>query len=262
MAAHAQSNVFWISYEPAEHERFADVIDLLDKVVPGKPGLWAGEVLRNGRRAVDAILCLATRLRVSHVCGQTKWKRKGAKGRVGDAKWPAAREPACSFLTKWADAMSRQCRSERTGSRDQVFHVLDRYHEKERHRMKALRVSRKKRSEEERRLEKRVEDLPPPVSAGLVGTPQDEVSGLFCIPHDFTDVDFGLLAEGPCSSASVPSLSVGLALADSGMAPCDDFPWNLDLSGDWSKDMDFNMGVDFDADLDWNTVMPVYECDV
>ncbi|KJZ70044.1 hypothetical protein HIM_10572 [Hirsutella minnesotensis 3608] len=297
MAAHAQSNVFWLSYEPAEEECFRDVLDVVEKVFPN-PGLLAGEVIRDGRRAIDAVVCTPTRVRVSGALGASKWQRKGARGRVCDAKWPAPKETVCSFLTRWADAMSAQRPREKAGSRDQLFRVMDRYHDKARKRMHARRVSGKSSPRRCRRCQR--SDNVTATKADAVASPVPRmgvqvgngISSLVWSAHSFAGLEPLPCWYSPTQSAL--ELKTALSFNDSSQEANDFYPigldsaanppltdfsmmpelcgipsWdqascdlNWDWNGDWSEGMDFNMGVDLGANWDWNTVMPVYECDV
>ncbi|KAM4060312.1 hypothetical protein HRG_014229 [Hirsutella rhossiliensis] len=80
MAALARSQVFWVSYQPAAEESFDDVLELVDNVT-----------------RVDVVICTPRRQRVGSVCNAAKWKRKGARGDIHDAKWPETGQTPHSF---------------------------------------------------------------------------------------------------------------------------------------------------------------------
>ena len=119
MAALAQSNVFWLSYAPASQETATEFVHTLSRVLPGKAAFFGAEDDCNGQSRFEVVICTPTRQRVSTIVGELKWKRRGARGRVCNAKWPAPGETARSFLHRWADATSK--RGGRFGSQRQVF---------------------------------------------------------------------------------------------------------------------------------------------
>lgn len=198
MASEASSHAlaFWLSYSPAEQESFEDVLDLLHNVVRGKPGFFAGETVRDGQTVVDMVVCTPTRQRVDGVCGDSKWKRKGAKGRVCDARWPAPRQPVDVFLRKWAGAMTAAW-NKTAGSREDLFRVANRFRKKDAGRKRDVRSRRKRLCSE--------------ATAGVSTSSVEEAQGLsletpvqvdgvdptlVCQPGDFAGIDFG--PPAPC----------------------------------------------------------------
>lgn len=207
--ATTQTNVFWVSYAPAEQESFRDFLNLLDKVASGdsrkslkKHGVFAGEVVRGGRRCVDAVLCSSVRVPVSAIVSSTKWKRKGAKGSLVDAKWPASGEGPQVFMEKWANAMRAASLERFSGSEIELHRRLEEYRHRERNRV------RKARDKKGRRRPDRCRERSPLLPCVPPTSPESEVSATVVDPvvvpsdgpvNEFTGIDFTLPVEGLCT---------------------------------------------------------------
>jgi hypothetical protein len=104
----ADRNAFWVSYEPAEGETVKDFKGFLKRVFPGRKGFWGVETTRDGHRVFDFLLCLQSRTRVESVCGQNKWARKGARGRLVGLQWPKEGVTCSAFVALWATRLRRR----------------------------------------------------------------------------------------------------------------------------------------------------------
>ncbi|KID80903.1 hypothetical protein MGU_11683 [Metarhizium guizhouense ARSEF 977] len=292
--ATAQSNVFWVSYAPAEQESFEDILNLVDKVLSGdswksskKHGFFAGEVLRGGRRCVDAVLCSSLRMPASAIVSATKWKRKGAKGSLADAKWPVSGEGPKVFLEKWANAMRAASLKRFSGSEIELVRILEEYRLGHRDRMRRLRDRKGRKRPDRCREPSPLLPCVPPTS------PESEVSATAIDPvvvpsdgpvNEFTGIDSTLLVEGLCAlflgshvtevklselfeadfvlvaDEVLPSripFNAEVALVDLGLSVDNDFSLDLrcDLGCNWSYDAAANgefmpqFGADIALDL-------------
>lgn len=107
-----------------------DVANLLAKVVPSVevPCFLGKEFRRDGEVVTDLLFFSPSRVRVASVVSQPRWERRGAKGRVRNAKWPEAKESSRAFLRKWADAVVGTPENGRfLGSRDTLLDAWDQY---------------------------------------------------------------------------------------------------------------------------------------
>lgn len=295
MAAHAQSNVFWLSYQPAELETATEFVHTLSRVLPGKAAFFGAEDDCNGQSRFEVVICTPTRVRVSTVIGELKWKRRGARGRVCNAKWPAPGETARSFLHRWADATSK--RGGRLGSRTQLYRALDGYHEKARERMKSRRVSRRpcvcrrKRPLSGTGAGAGVSTVA--TAAAVVATPTRDASVQVdsgCDPsswsaHSFADFDqlprwysSARLSFLPCGHVQkanstcialacepdVPAIDIDVAAEQLGISLFEDSLTTFDCDLDWTVNLDMSMDLNMDVNVnvDWNTDLDLSVFDV
>lgn len=252
--AKAQSNVFWVSYAPAEQESFRDCLDLLDKVASGdsrkslkKHGVFAGEVVREGRRCVDAVVCSSVRMPVSAVVSATKWERKGAKGSLADAKWPTSGERPQVFLEKWANAMRAASLKRFAGSEIELNRLLEEYRHRERNRMRSLRGRKGRRRPGRGREPSPLPPCAPPTS------PESEVSATVVDSavassdgpvNMFTGIDFTLPVEGLYIMVVFEWFETNAVSIEDEVLPST-VPFNAGMAL-----MDFGLSADVDCALD------------
>jgi hypothetical protein len=253
-----------------------DVLRIVRKVVNGSPGVFGTNTVRGGQSVVDMLLCTPVPQRVSAVCGESKWKRKGARGEICDARWPAEKESPRAFLRKWADAIARQQHT-RFGSRSEVFRALDSHYERDRARKRQWRVGRRRPSSDVHHPSPHqcvvdTSDLQP-THAGVAQLTEDEVGGFPWTPHDFADVDLrsvieGLLLDPSHSEGSangsedtflcaggISTSEIDVTLASCGVIPSDGCDLNLECGFDFDWNWDCNtemVNVDVNVNLDWN----------
>lgn len=155
-----QSNAFWLRYQPEEDESLEETRHVVEKVLygdrrtmrPANGGCFGG-VLRDGEghEVVDLVICMPDRVAVSSVLNPDKWKRKGARGRFCDGKYPYERESAHRFVKRWCDAMNVKAFTAQVGSKEELNRVLQRYYDRNNCRMRqkrgetALRTGRRKK---------------------------------------------------------------------------------------------------------------------
>lgn len=207
MAA-TRSRVFWLSYLPGGSESIETVVELLEKVVTSKPSAFGKRFYRDGSLVVDLLFCSRSRLRVSSVASQRHWERRGAKGQLQNAKWPAPKESPRVFLRRWADAlMGIPQQGSFLGSRDSLLEAWDQYRVESRPREKEWQRRCRLRRGTERGGE--TSPLHEPLLEGVAALPSCDVSVTFSeadfdwSAHSWLDVDFGLPVQGwfPCTSS-------------------------------------------------------------
>ncbi|KJZ68537.1 hypothetical protein HIM_12076 [Hirsutella minnesotensis 3608] len=259
--AEIKSHAFWLSYAPAHHESLEDVIELVDRVVIGKPGVWAGETTREGQNVVDMIICTPMAQRVKVVCGEIKWKRKGARGRVCDARWPEPYQPVDVFLHTWADAMTAGWRRT-AGSRESVFAALSRHRIRDRERKKVGRIRKKRGSTETAAvvsttpvLEASTEESETPVQVDGPGT------DLGCQSGDFAGIDFGPPAPCPGPSTECEALDLlDLILEHHGIPLSETSLWEFGCDADLTMSCateTVHLDMSMKYELDWNAELPM-----
>ncbi|OAQ57466.1 hypothetical protein VFPBJ_11746 [Purpureocillium lilacinum] len=299
MAAREQKNAFWLSYEPAELESFEDTLLLLKKALPERAAFWAGEIDRKGVRVVDAVICTPTRLRVSNLLWRDKWAMKGAKGRIHDVKWPAAKESSRLFVRRWADAMRASNPKPEKGSAQQVLDALAAHRAGERKRLRNYTGNQRTKGAKERRRRPLPTSKPKP-ELEVSAADDTTLGALSWSPHEFAAVDFTLPAEGSycqfhgvtrsnmvlilsgsamtnlvCGiGPAVPTFDVDLALAECGIsleADCSlDFGLDCDLG--WKPEYDMLVDLDgstldmdtsvVDIDVDWGKELADFDWNI
>ncbi|KAM4060291.1 hypothetical protein HRG_002121 [Hirsutella rhossiliensis] len=242
MAAHARSQAFWLSYEPAELESVKDVLQFLMKILPRKTAVLGGRTVRDGQGVLDIVACTPARQRVASFFNERKWKRKGARGKIQDAKWPEAGESPRNFMRKWVAVVGRQ--SDQFGSESQLFRVLDSSYERERERDK-------------NRRRKRARDRP-----GRSSSPEGIV-GVSTAPTAESQVlDFGTYSvqvdDGTsCPVAEIPSADdLDTFLNRYTSLPPETRSWSLDCDSTLFGDINVE---DISIDMNWTTGFSILE---
>lgn len=213
-------NTFWLSYQPVDDESLEETLEVVDKVLKGDVrssserdyGFFGGQMVRDGQRVVDLVICTPIRRRVTAIYGKQRWQRCGARGSVSDLKYPFAGEKPHDFLQRWSRKVKLEQRYQllRGASEDKLFQVLEDHQRRESGRMLQRKTSRPWReSSARRRKALRKPPTPSPPSSlerschvSLCSYPpstqvavHQEVSGLetgmsniHWSPHDFGDV--------------------------------------------------------------------------
>ncbi len=101
----------------------------------GENGVFLGEVVRDGQRAVMAIVCRPTRVRLSGAFAMAMWQREGARGTISDVAYPDRGETTEEFLRVF-DAMKVKTPCNVSGSEDAVMRILTKYYDRERDRVR------------------------------------------------------------------------------------------------------------------------------
>lgn len=267
MAAKLRSQVFWLSYRLDPSESVSTIARIARSVILGSPGICGDVVVRDGQTMVDMVVCTPVPQRISAVCTEPKWRLKGARGAICDARWPAEGESPRDFLRKWADAVCGY-KNEPFGSRRELDRAMDAYYDKERKRIKRIRVKAKRKRRRplpSARPSPRATPAATPAArtepAGVTDMSQDEVGGIPPLdPHEFTGVDFGSATEGllppPRShprvrrrangtaaqdpflcGSGISTFAIDQALMGWGVFPTDECSWNVScdfmLDGNW-----------------------------
>ncbi|KAM4060267.1 hypothetical protein HRG_002137 [Hirsutella rhossiliensis] len=261
MAALARSQVFWVSYQPAAEESFDDVLELVDNVTPGQPAFWAGEVDRAGIRAVDVVICTPRRQRVGSVCNAAKWKRKGARGDIHDAKWPETGQTPHSFLSKWTDAMSKEFQHREAGSRKDLFRHLDAHYQKERQRDKKRRVGRQLRRG--RGKPSSSPETGSRLQAAPTGVVQvdDGCESEPRLPNGSAKDDPGLSPPRWSTSLHLPAASVMQSLLDEGVQAADENFVPVPPFGPCPPEFDIGLALQQAGVLSWEDCFPTPDRD-
>ena len=170
MSRGERSEVFWLEYCAGKYETLDDILDFVNQIVPGKPGIWASEEMRSvdGRqqRIIHLMICTGKSQRVNTVVGTEKWARKGRGGSQPEAgyvhEWVCRKkqEKVDDFIAKWGTKLARCPTSSQRGSAADVWAVLCQERERERQRSIQRRLPQKEaapRTERKRRLRQSVE---------------------------------------------------------------------------------------------------------
>ncbi|KID84309.1 hypothetical protein MAJ_11272, partial [Metarhizium majus ARSEF 297] len=148
MARGERSQVFWLEYRAGKHETFDEVLDFVNEIVPGKPGIWASEEMRevDGEqcRMIHLMICTGKSQRVNTVVGKEKWARKARsrvryepRSEVGYVhEWACRKkdERVDDFIDKWGAKLARIPDGKQRGCKEDVRAVLRRQREEERQR--------------------------------------------------------------------------------------------------------------------------------
>lgn len=154
MDSKQRSQAFWVTYEPTEEEAFESVLDLIERVLPGKPGFWAGEVdvedtmedgnateTKSSRRVIDIVVCTGEPQRVASVTSPEKWRRRGARGSIRSTAWVTKGKKPAEQLHQWMMEVGGKKRVKQTGSEDELRRVLRLWREKEKDRIRKRRIT-------------------------------------------------------------------------------------------------------------------------
>lgn len=260
MAARVQSNVVLFSYRPEAGESTSTFVDAIRRgALPKKTNFLGCEVVREGQRSFDTLVCTPTRVSVYGLFSKAKWERKGARGWIADVRHPTGGESATDFLRRWARDISK--REKRFGDEKQLFRAHDAYYDRERNRMRARRVSRgtgvtrcKRLSSEEHESRESVGWYSP--SGGVLVKQYVSVSWL-----TRADVVTPLVEEAVAATSvpptEIPEIDFDLLLRDLGLPT-----FELDMSCDWASpwntawDKQVSLDVNVDANMftDWYDV--------